>query len=152
MSHTIHDIPDAGIGTITLPHHTIFVILTYHRLHRWRPSVSTPVGAGSSTTGRAQLFRWLRPYILNVFGHGEGRGYEDDRKLESGCRRHPYICASLSSNLVLHTDSIVIDRFILCRCCVLDLSVDSRYSTEPTGHLELLPREHLRDSCRPKSI
>ena len=41
----------------------------------------------------------------------------------------------LSSHLMLHTDSIVTDRFILCRCCIVDLGVDSRYQTEPTRHL-----------------
>ena len=48
---------------------------------------------------------------------------------------------SLSSHLVLLTDSIDID-FILCCCRIVDLSVDSGYPTEPTGHLQLLPREH----------
>ncbi len=41
---------------------------------------------------------------------------------------------SLSFNMVLHADSMVIDRFILCCYCVIDLSVDSGHSTEPTGY------------------
>ena len=47
---------------------------------------------------------------------------------------------------------IVIDRFILCCRCVVDLSVDSRYSTEPTGRVQFLPREHISDSSQPKFI
>ena len=62
------------------------------------------------------------------------------------------IFVRLSFNLVLHTDSLAIDRFILCCCCILTLSVDSGYSTGPTGHLQLLPRQHISDSFRPKSI
>jgi hypothetical protein len=38
------------------------------------------------------------------------------------------------------TDSSVVDWFILRRCRIVDLSVDSGPSTEPTGHLQLLPR------------
>ena len=53
---------------------------------------------------------------------------------------NPYICASLSSNLVLDADSITIDWSILrCRRNV-DICVDSGYSTEPTGYFQLLPR------------
>ena len=45
------------------------------------------------------------------------------------------IFVGLSSNPVLCTDSSIKDWFILCCCCVVDLSVDSGPSTEPTGHL-----------------
>ncbi len=48
--------------------------------------------------------------------------------------------------------SSVIDWFILCCCCIVDLSVDSGHSTEPTGHLQLLPCKYLSSCCRPKPI
>ena len=53
---------------------------------------------------------------------------------------------------ILRTDSSLVDRFILCRCRVVDLGVGSGYSTEPTGHVQLLPCEYLSDCRRPKSI
>ena len=62
------------------------------------------------------------------------------------------IFVRLSCNLLLHADSMAIDRFILCCGCIVALSVDSGYSTGPTGHVKLLPRQHISDSCRPKSI
>ena len=64
------------------------------------------------------------------------------------CRLDPYIRASLSSNLVLLTHSIVIDRFILCCCRIIDLSVDPGYVTKPTGYLQFLPREQISESHR----
>ena len=36
---------------------------------------------------------------------------------------------------ILHTDSSLVDRFILCRRRIVDLSIDSGPSTEPTGYL-----------------
>ena len=61
-----------------------------------------------------------------------------------------YSCVSFNS--VLHSDSMAIDRFILCCSCIVALGVNSGYSTGPTGHIQLLPRQHISDSCRPKSI
>ena len=37
----------------------------------------------------------------------------------------------------------MIDRSILRCRRIVDLSFDPGYSTEPTGHHQLLPREHL---------
>ena len=53
--------------------------------------------------------------------------------------------------MVVHTNSIVIDRFILCCCLIVTLDSDPGSSTEPTGHFQLLPCEHLSDSRRPQS-
>ena len=47
---------------------------------------------------------------------------------------------------------MVIDWSILRPCCILDLSVDSGHFTEPTGHLQFLPCEHLSGYCRPEWI
>jgi hypothetical protein len=44
---------------------------------------------------------------------------------------------------VLYTNSSVIDWFILCCCRIVDLGVDSGHSTEPTGHLQLLPCQYI---------
>ncbi len=66
---------------------------------------------------------------------------EEDKKMVENWKADAdgiLIFVSLSSNLVLHTNSIVIDWFILCCCRVVDLSVDSGHSTEPTGNLQLL--------------
>ncbi len=62
------------------------------------------------------------------------------------------IFVRLFSNSMLRTDSIVIDRFIFCCCCIIGLGVDSGPSTESTGHLQLLSRKYLSDYFRPKSI
>ena len=53
---------------------------------------------------------------------------------------------------VLHTNSVIKDRFILCRCRVLDFRVYSGHSTKLTRHNQLLPCQYLSDSCRPKPI
>jgi hypothetical protein len=47
-------------------------------------------------------------------------------------------------------DSMVIDWSIFGCCRILDLSVDSGYSREPTGYLQFLPRKYLSGHCRPK--
>lgn len=57
-----------------------------------------------------------------------------------------YLCVSF--NLVLHTDSSPIDRFILCFRCIVDLGVNSGCSTEPTRHFQFLPLKHLPDYSR----
>ena len=140
MSHTLHDIPDAGIGKITLP----------HSRHSHLPPASTDDGhlyPPPSVPAQA-------PQVVPNFSDGSGHIFsmyldmakEEDTKMTDNWKADAdgiLIFVRLSSDLVLHTDSIVIDRFILCRCCVVAFGVDSRYSTEPTGHLELLPREHL---------
>ena len=113
----------------------IMVVLNCRPPHSWRLSVPVPVGDGSSTSRRIQFCRWIWTYFLNVFRHGDGRGQDDGRELESGCGRDPYICASLSSTLVLHIDSIIIDRIILSCCRIVDLSLNTGYSTKPTGLL-----------------
>ena len=46
--------------------------------------------------------------------------------------------------------SSVIDRSILRCCRVVDLGVNSGYSTEPTGHHQLLPREYLSGNDQSK--
>ena len=46
-------------------------------------------------------------------------------------------------DLVLHADSLVIDWSILSCRCIVDFHIDPGHPTEPSGHLELLPREYL---------
>jgi len=48
-------------------------------------------------------------------------------------------------------DSLAIDRFILCCCRFVDLSVHSGHPTELARHFQLLSRKYLSDS-RPQSI
>ena len=80
---------------------------------------------------------------------------EEDKKLAENWKADAegiLICVSQSLKLVFHTDSLAIDRFILSCCCILALSLDSGYSTGPSEHVQLLPRQHISDSCRPQSI
>ena len=44
---------------------------------------------------------------------------------------------------MLHADSLVIDWSILRCCCIVDLHIDPGPSTEPSGHVQLLPSEYL---------
>ena len=44
------------------------------------------------------------------------------------------------------------DWFILRCCRLFALGDDSGSATEPTGHVQLLPCQHIPASCRPKSI
>ena len=55
------------------------------------------------------------------------------------------------SSPMLHTDSSVIDWFILRRCCFLDFGVNSGHPAESTGHLQLLPCQYLSNFGRPES-
>ena len=49
--------------------------------------------------------------------------------------------------------SSILDWFILCRRRIVYIGVDSGPSTEPTRHIQLLPREFISGYyCRPKSI
>jgi Family of unknown function (DUF6535) len=61
----------------------------------------------------------------------------------------PHLCAFLSSISAVHTDSSIVDRFILHCCCFADLGVNSGHSSEPTGHLQLLLANILVDPNRP---
>ena len=55
------------------------------------------------------------------------------------------------SSLVLHSNSSVVDWFILHCCHILDLGVHSGHPTESTGHLQLLPCQYLSDYRWPES-
>ena len=82
-------------------------------------------------------------------------GTEEDKKMVESWKADAdgiLIFVRLYRLLCSKPVQIVIDRFILCCRCVVDLSVDSRYSTEPTGRVQFLPREHISGSFRPKSI
>ena len=50
----------------------------------------------------------------------------------------------------IHAKSSVIDWIVLCCCRLVDLSVNSGHSTEPTRHLQFLPREYLSSRNQPK--
>ena len=54
-------------------------------------------------------------------------------------RRYP-----LFQNFV-HTNSLLVDWSILCCCCVVDLSVNSRPPAESTRYIQFLPLQHV--SC-----
>ena len=74
------------------------------------------------------------------------RAEEEDKKMAENWKADAdgiLIFVRLCSSPMLHTDSSVIDWFILRCCCILDLSVDSGHPTEPTGHLQLLPCQYL---------
>ena len=45
------------------------------------------------------------------------------------------LSSDLSSDLVLHANSMVIDWSLLCCCRNVDLGVYTGYSTESSGHL-----------------
>ena len=63
---------------------------------------------------------------------------EEDKKMVESWKADAdgiliFVC--LSSNLVLHADSMVIDWSLLCCCRNVDLSVNTGYPTESSGHL-----------------
>ena len=63
---------------------------------------------------------------------------EEDKKMVESWKADAdgiliFVC--LSSNLVLHADSMVIDWSLLCCCRNVDLGVYTGYSTESSGHL-----------------
>ena len=43
----------------------------------------------------------------------------------------------------IHTNSLLIDWSILCFCCIVDLSIDSRPPAESTRYIQLLPRQRV---------
>jgi hypothetical protein len=79
---------------------------------------------------------------------------EEDKKMVENWKAdadgNSYICASPSSNMVLYADSVGIDWSIFGCCRFVGLSIDSGYSREPTGYLQLLPRKYLSGYYRPK--
>ena len=82
------------------------------------------------------------------------RAEEEDKKMAESWKADAdgiLFFVRLRSNPILHTDSSVIDWFILRCCRILDLSVYSRHPTEPTGHVKLLPCQYLSDYGQPKS-
>ena len=63
---------------------------------------------------------------------------EEDKKMVEDWKADAdgiLIFVGLSSDVMIHADSMVIDWPILRCCCNADLSVHSRYPTEPTGYL-----------------
>ena len=80
---------------------------------------------------------------------------EDDKKMVEDWKADAdgiLIFVRLESNLGIHINSVIIDWSILRCCCNLDITVNSRHPTEPTGHLQLLPRKHLSGDHKPKSL
>ena len=74
---------------------------------------------------------------------------EEDKKMAESWQADAdgiLIFVHIYSNWMLHTNSIVIDWFILCHYRINDLDVNPGYLTEPTGHLQLLPCKHIPDS------
>ena len=77
-----------------------------------------------------------------------GMAEEEDKKMAENWKADAdgiLIFVRLCSSSMLHTDSLAIDWFILRCCRFLDLGVDSGHTTEPTGHLQLLPSQYLSD-------
>ena len=63
---------------------------------------------------------------------------EEDKKMVESWKADAdgiLIFVRLSSDLVLHADSMVIDWSILRCCRNVDLGVNTGYSTESSGHL-----------------
>ena len=80
---------------------------------------------------------------------------EDDKKMVEDWQADAdgiLIFVRLESNLGAYINSVVIDGSILRCCCDLDLTVNSRHPTEPTGHLKFLPRKYLSRYHQPKSL
>ena len=80
---------------------------------------------------------------------------EDDKKMAEDWKADAdgiLIFVRLESNLGVYINSVAIDRSILCCCCNLDLGVNSRHTTKPTGHLQFLPRKYLSRYHQPKSL
>ena len=74
---------------------------------------------------------------------------EEDKKMTENWKADAdgiLIFVRLCSSPLPHTDSSVIDWFILRCCRILDLRVHSGHPTEPTGHLQLLPCQYISDS------
>ena len=63
---------------------------------------------------------------------------EEDKKMVESWKADAdgiLIFVRLSSDLVLHADSMVIDWSLLCCCRNVDLGVNTGYPTESSGHL-----------------
>ena len=78
---------------------------------------------------------------------------EDDKKMVEDWQADAdglLIFVRLESNLGAYINSVVIDGSILSCCCNLDLCVNSRYPTEPTGYLKFLSRKYLSGHYQPK--
>ena len=148
------NVPDAGIGEFYFSHTAPSLFLPFSTAaiaplgsHPYPPQ-SAPAQAPE---GSSHFFDGSGP----IFSMYLEMAAEEDKKMTENWKADAdgvlIFVRFLSSNLVLHTESILTDRFILSCCRIIDLSVYSRYSTEPTRHFQLLSREHISDSCRPKS-
>ena len=89
-----------------------------------------------------------------IFSMYLGMAEEEDKKMAESWKADAdgiLIFVRPCFNPMHHTDSSVIDWSILRCCRILDLGVHSGHPTKPTGHVQLLPCQHLSDYCRPKS-
>ena len=141
--------PEAGIGTA--PHITLFFTF----------SLITPATKGSHQHPPHSAQAQARQGVSN-FADGSGLIFamysdmatEEDKKMAESWKADAdgiLIFVRLHHLLVLQTDSMVVDRVVLCCCCIIDLSVNSGHSTKLAGYLQLLSCKHLSSYCSPES-
>ncbi len=111
-------------------------------------SVDPPQSAPDQESQGARRFFDGAGHIFSMYLEMIG---EEDKKTAEGWKADAdgilifvgfHLLACASHNLR------AIDRFIFRSRGNIDLSIDPGYSTEPTGHLQLLPRKNISDCCQ----
>jgi hypothetical protein len=156
MSSTLYDsnhVPEAEIGTVTLPLcDFILVVLTCHRCIGDHPS-DHPYGPYPPQSGLTQAIQGETNFIDGsgpIFSMYLEMAGEEDKKMVEGWKADAdgiLIFVRFCLIILSLTNTTFLDRFILCCCRVLDLSVHPGHSIKPAGHLQLLPRKHLSSYC-----
>ena len=123
-------------------------------LYRLPFSSAAQIGNGHYLPQTAQN---LAPHDVSNFVDGSGPIFsmylematEEDKKMVENWKADAdgiliFVRLLFETLCVSNADSImVIDWSILCCCCIVNFSVDSGHPTEPTEHLQFLPREYL---------
>ena len=117
------------------------------------------LGTGISILGGSlpQSAQNQTPPVISNFSDGSWRIFsmylerakEEDEKIAESWQADAngiLVFVRLPSSPMLRANSLVIDWFILRCRRIFDLSLNSRHSTEPTRHLQLLPRRYLSES------
>ena len=127
------------------------------------PSPTTPIGHSQYDTPQWAQNRASQPEGQSDFVDGSGPIFsmylemaeEEDKKMAESWKADAEgilvfvrFCLLVPYFQLTHRS----DWFIL-RCCRLSaFCIDSGSATEPAGHVQLLPCQHLPASCRPESI
>ena len=151
--HEIIDVPNGEKCTHT-SHYSILAFLASSLPHP--PKIGDDQYPPGPQLAQNQVLSGVSDFVDGsgpIFSMYLEMATEDDKKMVEDWKADAdgiLIFVRLESNPEVYINSVVIDGSILRCCCNLNLNVNSRHPTEPTGYRQLLPRKYLLRNHQPK--